>query len=207
MINISKTMLQDGRFDGSSLNPSFFGIGEGPSSAEQSMYGQTAGIGRFGTSAGESDILKSQNFWSAIMSGDPTKIATVLGPQMSAVNKQAQQRKATTAQFGTRSGGTTGEMQTIDDATLSSIRNMISSLTGGAATNLGQLGTSLLNTGLQGTTSAFGEANVMQQQNAAKWQDIFNSIGTIAGIGIGGLTGGFPGAIKGGILGQAIGQA
>lgn len=189
------------------LWPSLFGIGMGPTGEEKAMYGQVAGIGRFGTSAGEADISKAQNFWSSILSGDPTKIATVLGPEMSAVNRQAQQQKQSTAQFGTRSGGTTGTMQAIDDATLSSIRSMISTLTGGAATSLGNMGTSLLNTGLSGATSAFGEANIMQQQNAAKWQDIFNSIATIAGIGIGGATGGFTGAVKGGILGQAIGQA
>lgn len=162
---------------------SLFGgiFGGGPSPEQKALAGLTANIGRFGTSAGEADISKSQNFWSAILSGDPTKIATVLGPEMSTFNRQGQQRKQTTAQFGTRSGGTTGEMQTIDDSTLASIRGMISQLTGGAATSLGSLGTSLLNTGLQGTTSAMGEANVMQQANAAKWADIFGSAGLLGG--------------------------
>lgn len=159
-------------------------IGGGPSAEQKAMYGATANIGRFGTSAGEADIGKSQNFWSAILSGDPTKIATVLGPEMTAVNKQAQERKATTAQFGTRSGGTTGAMQTIDDSTLSSIRSMISQLTGGAATNLGSMGSSLLNTGLQGTTAAMGEANIMQQLNAQRWKDILGMGGLAAGAGI-----------------------
>ena len=58
---------------------------------------------------------------------------------------------------------------------------MISQLTGGAATSLGQMGSSLLNTGLQGTTSAFGEANVMQQQSADKWANIFGSAGLFGG--------------------------
>lgn len=164
---------------GGSLLGGIFAGGASPE--EKAMYGATANIGRFGTSAGEADISKSQDFWSAILSGDATKIATVLGPEMSAFNRQGQQRKQTTAQFGTRSGGTTGAMQTIDDATLSSIRSMISQLTGGAATSLGQMGTSLLNTGLQGTTSAFGEANIMQQQNADKWRQIFGSAGLLGG--------------------------
>lgn len=156
-------------------------IGGGPSRQQKEMYGQVANIGRFGTSAGEADIGKSQDFWSAILSGDPTRIATVLGPEMSAINRQGQERKATTAQFGTRSGGTTGAMQTLDDSTIASIRSMIAQLTGGAATQLGQMGTSLLNTGLQGSTSAMGEANIMQQANAQRWQDIFGGAGLAGG--------------------------
>lgn len=156
-------------------------IGGGPSPEQKAMYGATANIGRFGTSVGEADISKSQNFWSAILSGDATKIATVLGPEMSAMNKQAQERKATTAQFGTRSGGTTGAMQTLDDSTLAGIRTMISQLTGGAATQLGAMGTSLLNTGLQGTTAAMGEANILQQQNQQRWNEILMGAGITGG--------------------------
>lgn len=158
-----------------------FGIGMGPSGQEQQMYGLTGDIGRFGTSQGQSDILKSQTFWSAIMSGDPTQIAKVLGPEMSTINRQAQQQKKTASEFGTRSGGTTGVMQNIDTSTLSSIRGMISQLTGSAAGNLGSMGSSLLSTGLSGATSGFGEAKTMADQNAAKWQDIFNSIAQVSG--------------------------
>ena len=64
---------------------SFFG---GPSPAEKQAQALTANIGKWATTAGESDISKSQNFWSAILSGDATKIATVLGPEMSAFNRQ-----------------------------------------------------------------------------------------------------------------------
>lgn len=152
-----------------------FGIGMGSTPQESQMYGLTGEIGRFGTSQGENDILQSQNFWSAIMSGDPQKIATVLGPQMSTINRQAQQQKKTAAEFGTRSGGTTAAMNALDTSTLSSIRGMIANLTGSAASNLGSMGENLFSTGLSGATSAFGEAQTMQQQQAAKMNDIFKS--------------------------------
>ena len=159
-----------------------FGIGMGPSGQEREMYGLTGSIGRFGTSQGESDLLKSQNFWSSILSGDPQQIARVLGPEMSTINRQAQQQKKTAAEFGTRSGGTTATMNALDTSTLSSIRGMIANLTGSAASNLGSMGQNLLNTGLSGATSAFGQAKDMQAQTAEKWNDIFNSIAEVAGV-------------------------
>lgn len=162
-----------------------FGIGVGPSGQEESTYSSLAGAGLFGTSQGENDILKSQNFWSSILSGDQSKISQVLGPEESAINKQAQQQKKTTAEFGNRSGGNNAVMQSLDARTTSSINDMVSKLTSSAASNLGSLGTSLFGSGISATTSAFGAADVMHGQTQAQWADIFNSIGTVAGAGAG----------------------
>src|ERR1700726_4264899 len=84
----------------------FFGIGMGPSGAQKADAGALGAIGNFGTSEGEADIGASDKFWQAILSGDPGQIARVLGPEISAVNKQGQQAKKTASEFGTRSGGT-----------------------------------------------------------------------------------------------------
>jgi hypothetical protein len=159
----------------------FFGIGMGPSSQEKTQYGDVAGAANFGTSQGEGDILQAQNFWSSILSGDMSKISSVLGPQISAINKQGQQQKKTMFEFGNRGGGTNSAAQSIDDNSLSSIRSMIASLTGGAADKIGSLGTSLFNTGTSADATAFGEANVLHNQNEAKWNDIFKSSAEVAG--------------------------
>jgi hypothetical protein len=156
--------------------PMFFGIGEGPSSGEIGQFNATAGIGNFGTTQGEEATATANNFWESILSGDPGKISQVLGPQESAINKQGQQQKKTLSEFGNRSGGTNAQAQSIDDTTRSSINDLISRLTGGAASALGASGESLLSTGLSAHTAAFSEADTIHQQRSAQLNDIFKSI-------------------------------
>ena len=158
----------------------FFGIGQGPSREEKQQYGLLSGIGGFGSTQGKSDIMQAQNFWSSILSGDMGKISEVLAPQISSINRQTQQRKKTASEFGNRGGGTNAYAQSLDDNALSTIREMIANLTGTAASNLGNMGENLLNTGLYGGEAAFGAAKTIHDQNAAKWNDIFKSIQTVA---------------------------
>ena len=145
-------------------------------------------LANFATSTGEKQILEADKFWSAIMSGDPTQLAKVLGPQMSGINRRAQQSKKTTSEFGNRGGGTNAGMQMTDDTTRSSIDTMISQLTGGAASAEGASGAGLLSTGESAHGAAFSEASKIQELNAAKWNDIFKSIADVAGA----VAGGFP---------------
>lgn len=152
-----------------------------PSGQEESEYGNLAGAANFGTSQGESDILKAQNFWSSILSGDMSKISQVLGPQISAINKQGQQKKKTMFEFGNRGGGTNSAAQSIDSDTTSAVNDMISKLTASSASNLGSTGSSLFGAGVSADTSAFEAADVMHGENAAKWNDIFQSIGGLTG--------------------------
>src|ERR1035438_3430306 len=140
-----------------------FGIGQGPSGAQSADAGMLGNVANFGPSQGEGDIMQSQNFWSSILSGDMSKISTVLGPQMSAINKQAQQEKKTTAEFGNRGGGTNAVMANIDTSATSQIHDMIGKMTGSAATNLGSMGSSLLSTGAQA-----GGAEVERERETPK---------------------------------------
>ncbi len=154
----------------------FFGIGQGPSGAETSEFNSLAGVGNFDVTQGEEATATANNFWTSILSGDPTKISQVLGPQMSAINKQGQQNKKTLSEFGNRGGGTNAAAQNIDDTTRSSINDLISKLTGGAAGALGASGSSLLAAGASADEGAFSEANTIHQQREAKINDIFKSI-------------------------------
>ena len=153
----------------------FFGFGMGPSSQETGLEASLAQAGNFGTSEGEGDILASDQFWKAILSGDPGQISKVLGPQMSAVNKQGQQAKKTASEFGNRGGGTNAGSQMTDDNTRTQIDSMISKLTGDAAGALGSGGRGLLNAGVSATGAAFDASNTIHQQKEAKWNDIFKS--------------------------------
>lgn len=158
----------------------FFGIGMGPSSKENSEFGSLSSLANFATSQGESATAASNNFFKSVLSGDPAKISQVLGPQISGINKRGQEQKKTMAEFGNRSGGTNAEAQMIDDKTRGSINEMISSLTGGAASALGASGSSLLSAGVYGHEGAFAEADTLHQQQSAKLNDIFKSIASVA---------------------------
>jgi hypothetical protein len=157
-----------------------FGIGMGPTGGEKSAYNKMVSSSDFATGVGEGDITASSKFMSDILSGDPTRIATTLAPQISTAQTQAQQAKGTAAQFGTRSGGTTGAMMGIDAATRANITDLIGQLTGGAASGLASMGQNLLSTGMTGTGQAFDMSKIMQDQNMAKWNDIMGSIASVA---------------------------
>jgi hypothetical protein len=158
----------------------FFGIGQGPSSAENAEFSSLAQIGNFTGGEGEGDILASDNFWKSILSGDPGQISKVLGPEFSAINKRGQEQKKTSSEFGTRSGGTNAFMQTADDTTRSSVDALTSDLTSKAATTLGATGANLLGTSVGAHEGAFSAANTIQGQHAAQMNDLFKSIAAVA---------------------------
>lgn len=157
-----------------------FGVGMGPSGEEKQQYQNLSGVSSTVANMGLGDVTQSSDFMKAILSGDPTKIGQVLGPQIKGIKQQGQQQKQTMAQFGTRSGGNTAAANNIDNTTRSTIDDLIASLTGSAVSGLSSQGTSLLGAGIQGFGDAFGQASVMQKQNSAKWNDIFKSIGDVA---------------------------
>jgi hypothetical protein len=163
-----------------------FGIGMGPSSEENQAYQSTFGTAGWSANQGMQDIGTSTQFMQAILSGDPTKIGQVLGPQIRAITQQGQQQKETAAQFGNRGGGTNAAMQRIGDTTRQGVNDLVSNLTGTALSGLNSTGEYLLGTGMSGFGNAFSQAKTMADQRASKWNDIFKSIGDVA---TGALTG------------------
>lgn len=157
-----------------------FGIGQGPSGDEKRQFGELGALANFSTSLGEKNLGEASNFWSSILSGDPSKISQVLGPEISAINQQGQQKKKTAAEFGNRGGGTNAGIQMTDDATRSSVDSLFADLTKSAAGELGSLGSGLLSAGLSGHEAAFDASKVIHDQNAAKWNDLFKSIAQVA---------------------------
>lgn len=142
---------------------------------------QFGSIGGFATGLGENNLSQSSQFFSSILSGDPSKTAKALAPQISSIQQQTQQQKNQNAQFGNRSGGTNASNQMANDKATGSINDMISSLLGGAASSLSSSGSNLLNAGL----GAYGQqvnASQLQMQN---WQSSLFGGALTGGLGIG----------------------
>jgi hypothetical protein len=156
---------------------------------EKNNYNALSGFAGFAGGHGEKDIGTAEDWMQGILSGDPAKISKLLGPQIKGIQDRAQQTKQTASEFGNRSGGTNASMQMVDDNVHSDINSMIDSLTGGAVSQIGSMGQNLLGMGMQGEHAAFGDAETMQKQEQAKWNDIFNSISNIVGTA-GGMVGG-----------------
>src|SRR3979490_1835571 len=137
----------------------FFGIGMGPDKNQKGEFGALKGIADFSTSQGHGDILASRTFWKGILSGDPAQISKVLGPEISGINKRAQESKKTSSEFHDRGGGTNAGNQMIGDKMSSEVNEMYAALAGHAAGALGASGSSLLSTGAGAHQAAFGEAS------------------------------------------------
>ena len=163
-----------------------FGIDMGVSGEQQGQYNNLTAASNFATGMGESDLTASSKFMTDILSGDPTKIATSLAPQISAIQKRTQQQKNETAQFAPRSGGTAATTANLDTAGRGAVTELTGSLTGKAASDLGTMGSGLLSTGMNGDITGFDEASKLQQQRLAKFNDIINStaqvVAAIAGM-------------------------
>ena len=159
----------------------FFGVDMGVSQDQQSQHNNLTAASGFATGLGEQDLTASSNFMNEILSGDPTKVATALAPQINQQQQRNQQAKDTTAQFGPRSGGTAATVANMGAADRASTTDLVGSLTGKAAGELGSMGGNLLNSGMQGNATAFGEANTLHDQTLAQLNDLFKSIGSTTG--------------------------
>ena len=159
----------------------FFGIDMGPSSGEVGATNALTGESGFAGSVGEGLLSNSSGIMNALLSGDQGKISQLLAPQIGAISKQANQQTQTNAEFGSRSGGTNASNQDTMDTARAGVNDLISSLTGSAISGAASTGAGLLNSSMSGYNSVFNQANTMQAQNAAQWNDIISGIGQTAG--------------------------
>ena len=140
------------------------------------QFGQIAG---FTTGLGESSTAKGLNFMSDIVSGDQSKIARSLGPEIKAEQGREQQQKNQTAQFGTRSGGNNAVIQAATDTTRGNISNMVSSLLNSSVSGLVSGGASLLNQGME----ALNKQTELSQEQIENWKNSIIGQGTEFGAG------------------------
>ena len=168
---------------------SLFGGSNPTLNKDMAQFGQ---IGGFATGLGESDTSQASNFYSSLLSGDQSKQAKVLGPEINAIKSRGQQEKNQAAQFGNRSGGTNAQMQMIGDQGNAQINDMISKLLGSSAGALGSMGGSLLGQGQSALSAQLGAS----QQQMENWSNSILGMGVTQGAGfaekmaLGGMTGG-----------------
>ncbi len=133
---------------------------------DQSQLGDLAG---YSSNTGQKATDASTGYNLGILSGDPTKVAQTLAPEIQTLQGQAQQNKNTVSQFGNRGGGMNAVMAGLDDATRAKLISLMGSLRQGAATNLGTIGTA--NLGMSANDAA-QQAKIAQQQQ----ENFMNSI-------------------------------
>lgn len=163
----------------------------GPSGGETGATNALTGESGFSGATGEGLLSNSSALINGLLSGNQSDIAKLLAPQIGAISKQANEKTQTNAEFGSRSGGTNASNQNTMDTVRSSVNDMISKLTSGAIGAGASLGSDLLGKSMSGYNDVFSQNLTEQQQRLAKMNDIFNSIGQVAG----GVAG-FPGVSK-----------
>jgi hypothetical protein len=156
---------------------------------------QTGQQAAFDTGEGQSDISAGDAFLKSILSGDATKQAQALAPQISAAKTSQQQDQKTLAQDGTRSGGTAASSNAAADTTRANLTKLIGQLTGQAATALPSIGTNLT---AQGTAATTDQAALAQQRmqnwlNSILGKGITGAVQTAETAGLGAGAGALPG--------------
>lgn len=153
------------------LASSIYDLIEGnPTEKEQadlaSLANYQQGVGQGLTTAGA-------GYEEALLSGDPTRIAQALAPEISAGQGQVEQARLAGANFGTRSGGTAAATNAAEAGNRANIINLVGGLqqgTAGAAVGQG--------TGLIGGAASDQEARA--QMAAARQAQTAGDIGGIA---------------------------
>jgi len=153
--------------------------------------GNAGNIMGFSTATGEGDIRNASGFYDTLLGGNSAAEAKMLAPEIQTMQNQGQQQINTTSEFGNRSGGTNASNQQTTDRTRANIDNMISQLTGQAASGEAAMGQGLLGTALS--------ANQLQSDESQKRKE--NQNNSI----LGGMVGGTMGGIGAGI-GNKIGS-
>ncbi len=155
---------------------SIFG-GSNPTLAkDMDQEGKLAG---YSTGIGEGDTTAASDYYRDILSGDPSKEAQAIAPEMAAATTGAQQQKQTIGQFETRSGGTAGTAEAIDDKTRGDLLKLLGGLKSGAASGAAQLGTA--NLGMADTNLQAQEK--MSQDQMQNWANSILGMGTTEAAG------------------------
>jgi hypothetical protein len=152
--------------------------------------GQLGDLGNFETGVGQKGTNASLGYDLGILSGDPSKIAQTLAPEISAQNQQVEQGKLTTAEFGNRSGGNNAAAQHMDDQARGNIINLIGGLQQGAAQHAGNLGTYDLSMASPNYQAVAGLKTAGQNRKAGAIGGIAQGAADIA---LGAMGGGFGG--------------
>ncbi len=125
-----------------SLFSSIFDLASGnPVQSEQNQFGALAG---YETGVGEGLITPAAQYEESLLSGDPTKTAQAMAPEISANQQQTQQFKNQSAEFSPRSGGTAAWQASADTSGRSNLIDLLGKEQSGAASTSLSAGSELL---------------------------------------------------------------
>ena len=149
------------------LLSSIFDLAAGnPVQGEQNQFGALSG---YQTGVGEGLITPAAQYEESILSGDPTKTAQAMAPEISANQKQTQQFKNQTAEFSPRSGGTAASVANADTSGRSNLIDLLGKEQSGAASTSLSAGSGLLDS----ASSNLGqEAKLADQWRQSQVSDI-----------------------------------
>lgn len=110
-----------------------------PAEREEKTLGS---LGNQEISTGESLVNPAATYYENILSGDPSRIAQSLSPEISAGQTQVEQQALGNANFDTRSGGTAASTQAGEAGERANIINLVGGLQSSSAGAAGSLGSS-----------------------------------------------------------------
>jgi NADH dehydrogenase/NADH:ubiquinone oxidoreductase subunit G len=148
-----------------------------PTAPEQ---GALQDVGNYGLNTGEGAINTGLGFEGDILSGDPSKIATALAPEIKAGQQQVQQQAEQGAMFGNRGGGTNAATQAAQSGERGNIINLIGGLQQGAAGAEIGAGENLLSQGTGAETTAADLALKNRQRQTSDVSGIAQGVADIA---------------------------
>ena len=125
-----------------------------------SLIQNLSGVGAATSSAGAADTGKASQYFSNIVSGDPSKVMAAVAPEAKALRDQATQQKKQVANLGgARTGGTNAALQDITTKTRGQLTDVIAKQRGSAAGELGKIGAGETSAGINAFGTAAGAAS------------------------------------------------
>lgn len=137
----------------------------------KSQENQIGALGGYDTGVGEGLTSAGAQEEEDILSGDPTKIAQAVAPEITAGQQQGEQAKKTGAEFNTRSGGTTSADASIDAKERGNIIDLVGGLQSGTASTAVGQGTNLLG---QASSDIDTQANLLTDRRKQVDSDVSN---------------------------------
>ena len=148
-----------------------------PYQAQQNQLGE---LGGYQTKEGEGLTTAGSKFEQDILSGDPTRIASALAPEISTGAHQLEQSRLQNANFGTRSGGTAAATQAAEAANRGNIINLEGGLQSGAANTALNAGQNLMRDASGNILDVANLANERRKQVTGDVGGIADSVAQIA---------------------------
>lgn len=150
-----------------SLVTGLFDLASGdPAEKEQKQFGA---LGDYQTGTGEALTTAGAGYDLGILSGDPSKIATALAPEISTGQGQVEQQLLQDANFGNRAGGTNASTQNAENMNRKNIIDLEGGLQSGAASSALSAGGGLLS---DASSNIGNEANLAEQRRSQLTQDV-----------------------------------